>query len=262
MTRRSDLDDDTKFQLLNCTINEVLPEVPHQLRECCIMAGDCVDGRVPCLKACCIWLCDECLLIMLKSNHSGFKCPTCGKESLVESILTHEAVACEAASYRAKAELLKNIDVQICRCGTLMVNETMYPQQKCYVCKRVFCFFCNEDWNDAKMNADERFGCSAECSITRKVNFEFTPFAYDRPRDKIPKRRACPRCSAYVGYGGCPDKYHYCIWCGHMFCFWCLLPKSDCPTSYNRLDCTSDGKPTTQTVDALPRLVSKPLLAE
>ena len=254
----SQIDADTLWELLSSELDEGLAATPHQLHQCPIMGAECVEGgEVPCVKACCIWVCDACLLSMLKTNAFEFKCTICKKSSPVESVITHPSVVPVAASYRATAELLKKADVQICRCGARMVNETMYPKQKCYVCKRTFCFFCNNDWDNKKMKPNQKYGCCDTCSLKHKVSFELVEFQYGRPNDKIPNRRVCPKCSLLGGYDG-KCKYHTCQ-CKYTFCFFCLRSEKDCRasgSSYGNLNCTEDNKPKVQSVECLPMLMN------
>ena len=82
-----------------------LAAMPHRRCRCIIMGSvDCADGKVPCIKVCCIWTCYNCLVTALVSNGLVFKC-SCRKSSPVDSIITHPSVIPLFAWYRAIDEL-------------------------------------------------------------------------------------------------------------------------------------------------------------
>ncbi len=130
--------------------------------------------------------------------------------------------------------LARNIDFQICTCGVFAVNDTMYSKQQCSDCKRRLCFFCNEDWNDAKMK-NQKYTCGYNCKWENYLTYQLVPSGYNKDL-KIPNRRVCPKCKI-CGAKDDRCKFHTCPSCGHSFCFICLKPEKGqtvCPTAYDQ----------------------------
>ena len=248
-----EIDKNTLWEVMCCEITDAIQATAHKQHACAICMDD-VD--VPCVKACCIWVCDTCLVSLLKMNDFSFTCTVCKQATPVEQIVTHDSIIPLSSTYRDTVDLLKNIDVQLCRCGARVVNESMYPQQQCPVCKRIFCFFCNEDWDRKKMKPNQKYGCSSGCALKLKMGYELIPFSFGKRGDKIPNRRMCPKCTQLGAYDS-KCKYHTCQ-CKHRFCFFCLRSEGDCKasgSSYGVLNCTANGKPAEVSIESLPRLV-------
>ena len=244
----------TLWECYSPAMNNALATTHHELQQCAIMGSDeCLQDElpVPCIKACCRWLCKGCFLSMFNQDMLTFKCTECSKTQPFESFITPSFIPI-AAAYRDTVELLKHVDVQLCRCGAIVVNETMYAQKHCGECGRLFCFFCNNDWDETRMDKSRRYGCCDACSLESRVSFEPVKYTFGSGGGLIPNRRICPNCFELGGYGG-TCKFHECRRCSLWFCFWCLQPKANHPATYN-LDCTVDGKPVAQTVESLPRL--------
>ncbi|CAF1170053.1 unnamed protein product [Didymodactylos carnosus] len=122
-------------------------------------------------------------------------------------------------------DLMKHIDCQICHCGVLMVNETMYSKQKCEQCKRWFCFFCNKDWKEEEMKNDQ-YTCHNHCVYETKLGYDLVPLVVNSQL-RVPSRRCCPKCFTLGGYDA-KCKYHQCSVCKHRFCFICLETEDQC----------------------------------
>ena len=137
-------------------------------------------------------------------------------------------------------DMIKNIDCQICYCGALLLNMTMYSKQQCSNCHRWLCFFCNRTWNDELME-NKRYTCSDDdCEYQRRLVFELVPLEHNKAI-MVPDRRCCPKCYIVGGYGA-QCKYHSCPHCKHQFCFICLETENDCKAIYksrHNHQCTS-----------------------
>ncbi|CAF3865093.1 unnamed protein product, partial [Rotaria sp. Silwood1] len=97
-------------------------------------------------------------------------------------------------------ELVKNIDCQICHCGALLFNMTMYSKQQCSNCQRWLCFFCNRNWNDEIM-INGKYTCQDDdCEYQRRLKFELVNLERNKEL-KVPDRRCCPNCFIIGGYG-------------------------------------------------------------
>lgn len=152
-------------------------------------------------------------------------------------------------------EMVANIDCQICYCGALLFNMTMYSKQQCSNCRRWLCFFCNRNWNEASM-VNTMYTCTdVDCEYQRRLVFDLVPLegTNDDNIIMIPDRRCCPKCFIVGGYGE-KCKYHCCPHCKHKFCFICLETENDCKMKYHSShshQCTSVKK---QTYSMFPRI--------
>ena len=126
-------------------------------------------------------------------------------------------------------DLLKNIDCQICHCGAMLFNMTLFAKQQCNSCERWLCFFCNRTWNDKTME-NRRYTCTDDCEYQRRLEFELVPLNL-APEIMVPDRRCCPNCFIVGGYGNA-CKYHGCPYCRYQFCFICLETHDDCKKKY------------------------------
>lgn len=127
-------------------------------------------------------------------------------------------------------QLITNIDCQICYCGALLFNMTMYSKQQCTNCRRWLCFFCNKNWNDYSM-MNKKYTCeNIDCEYQRRLIYELVPLG-GSDRAMIPNRRCCPKCFNVGGYGE-KCQYHCCPHCKHRFCFICLRPEDECKIGF------------------------------
>lgn len=122
-------------------------------------------------------------------------------------------------------DLLKNIDCQICHCGTVLINMTLSAKQQCSNCYRWLCFFCNRTWNDETMK-NHQYTCTDDCEYQRRLEYELVPL-YNDPEIMVPDRRCCPKCFIVGGYANA-CKYHSCPYCRYQFCFICLKTDENC----------------------------------
>ncbi|CAF0955888.1 unnamed protein product [Didymodactylos carnosus] len=151
-------------------------------------------------------------------------------------------------------DMIKNIDCQICYCGALLFNMTLYSKQQCSNCTRWLCFFCNRNWDAAKMN-DVQYTCEdVDCTYERKLAYELVPLV-NNPNVLIPNRRCCPKCFR-IGAFDNRCKYHCCPNCSHEFCFICLLTKDQCESIF-KSDCYSQCTSIeTQHYSMFPKIIS------
>ncbi|EFA80073.1 hypothetical protein PPL_06895 [Heterostelium album PN500] len=152
-----------------------------------------------CAKVCCARVCDDHIKANFKHNNAKYKCfgnadnPTCTKlVELGEVVFKNKDFSAAVTQFRHTLEHISFINCQICRCGTFDINETLYSQQKCPICARDFCFFCNRDWNASTMK-NEQYYCSDGCNYKTLITYQLVPLAYDQ-NIKIPNRRCCPSC--------------------------------------------------------------------
>jgi len=231
-------------------LQDELRKVPTQLEnsECTI----CLEEK-RCIKYCCSTIiCKECF----PDNfvHSDYKivCLTCNKTLPAETVFVTPQFIQSLNQLDETAMMARNIDFQICTCGTFSINETMYAKQQCGHCKRWFCFFCNEDWDEReKKMKNEKYTCRVNCTWEMKITYQLVTFAYNSEM-KIPSRRCCPKCFECGGYDA-KCKYHKCK-CGFTFCFICLNSEADC----KRINKSSYSRPcgnfVQQTFAMFPRL--------
>ncbi|CAF0955907.1 unnamed protein product [Didymodactylos carnosus] len=182
-----------------------------------------------CLKLCCNRVCKECFCMYFDSCNLKLRCMVCKRQIPYEQIFKTAEFIKSLESLDEIRDLMKHIDCQICRCGTLMVNETLQAQQQCAQCHRHFCFFCNKDWNDDQMKNDQ-YTCHSNCDYEVKKSYELVPLK-SNPHVLIPNRRCCPRCYMPGAYDE-KCKYHTCVTCLYSFCFICLEEEELCKTKY------------------------------
>ncbi|CAF2989575.1 unnamed protein product [Rotaria sp. Silwood2] len=128
-------------------------------------------------------------------------------------------------------DMVKCIDCQICYCGALLFNETLFSQQTCTNCTRVMCFFCNRTWNSSTMTNSQYTCKDPDCTYEQQLEYELVPLQANNQL-RVPDRRVCPSCFQPGGYGeAC--KYHGCPHCKHQFCFMCLQPEQVCNKTSN-----------------------------
>ena len=171
-------------------------------------------------------LCVDCAILYFTVNELTLKCFSCQK------VVDYHRVFANSASFvkmlddlQEMYDIVKNLDCQICLCGELQVNATFYSKQTCENCKRTFCFFCNNQWNDQYMKNDQ-YTCHYNCQYENAITFELVNL---RGNDsvKVPNRRTCPKCRALGSYGDA-CQMHTCRLCAHQFCFICLRDQSVC----------------------------------
>ncbi|CAO3572907.1 unnamed protein product [Mortierella alpina] len=180
-------------------------------------------------------------------------CTVCWKPIQPETIFKTPAYIATLQALEDEKQLLQNIDCQRCNdCQVLMVNESMFSQQVCVVCRRAFCFFCNRPWNALKMQNPVNT-CGKECVYETMLSFRLKTFHY-LPDMKIPSQRTCPQCLNLGAYDE-KCKYHSCTVCKFSFCLICLKEKQHCErhSAYNEL-CVQT--PVLQDYSMSPRLLA------
>ncbi|CAF1209069.1 unnamed protein product [Didymodactylos carnosus] len=211
-----------------------LGKVKKQEHQCAV----CMDSK-QCMKLCCSKICQECFIRYFKTSNLILKCMVCLTRITYENFFVSKEFIKTLISLDEIKTLMKNIDCQICHCGTLVVNEKLYPKQTCLRCKRCFCFFCNKNWNDEQMLNVSKFTCHSNCDYETRITYELVLLQYNNAV-QVPSRRCCPQCLNLGAYDE-KCKYHCCTICKHVFCFICLEPEEECKRKYNssyRLKCT------------------------
>jgi hypothetical protein len=229
------VDLDTLWELVAFELESRLDDLPFAMlpTEMCII---CNADDIPLLSVCHYHFCRECLLAQMKINNFKLRCQ-CNSEKGIEELI--HSLKSIVDSLRETQALLRNVDVQICRCGTMLSNETLEPHALCPRCSFQMCFFCKRDWDPkAGMSNKAHYRCCEGCVFGERFRYELVRFEYGTdPTWKIPNRRMCPECYEVGGYDS-KCKYHRCN-CGHAFCFMCLKPQAECQktSTYNKL-CT------------------------
>jgi len=217
-------------------IDIIMQELPKELPKLRMHPAECVVclDEKPCMNICCSVICATCFPRYFTENDLQIKCMICPQKISYAQFFVSPDFIRSLQSLSEVRELMKNIDCQICHCGSLLVNETLYAQQKCHNCQRTFCFFCNKDWKDGpEIRRNERYTCGVNCDYDMKLNYELIPYAKNKAIN-IPNSRVCPKCFNVGGYDG-KCKYHQCVACKHLFCFLCLASKEQCCKSPNSL---------------------------
>ncbi|CAF1147939.1 unnamed protein product [Didymodactylos carnosus] len=233
----------------------VLTDLADELRKIPVQSTNrqcllCLDDKL-CLKLCCTDICKECFPGNFINYDYKLKCYVCSKIVPNENFFKTNEFIQSLKKLDHTSELVKKIDFQICHCGSLALNETMYSKQQCQQCSRWMCFFCSADWDDTRMK-NQKHTCTVNCVWETRLNYQSESWH----ESTLPNRRCCPKC-ALCGSRDDKCKYHTCL-CGHVFCFICLAAKADCEKAhpgvscYNR--CTTDDKK--QDYSIFPRLMS------
>lgn len=222
-----------------------LKKTKYQCAICCL--------NNQCFKLHCAMICEECFTSYFKSKNLQIVCLICPAVIAPKDIFVSREFIGSLRSYKELQDLLKHIDCQVCTCGALVVNETMYSKQRCTNCSRDFCFFCNKDWNDQTMRNIHKYTCSSgNCYYETMINFNPVKFAYSDDF-QVPNRRCCPKCCVPGGYDE-KCKYHTCNTCDHRFCFLCLLTEPECTSKYGGSYSTKCTEPVRQEYTMFPRL--------
>jgi hypothetical protein len=183
------------------------------------------------VRLCCNRICKCCFSNYFELASFQLKCMTCRRSIPYSQFFISNDFIHSLESFEEVRELLRNIDCQICQCGTLAVNETLFAQQTCELCKRTFCFFCNKDWNEGnEKRRNDRYTCHVNCDYETRLSFELVPLEVNKSV-MVPNRRFCPFCFTPGAYGN-KCKYHTCDVCSRSFCFICLNEQEECQTKY------------------------------
>ena len=194
----------------------------------CMDTNECMKFNCPSCSHAHV-LCTECSIQYFTINELEMKCFSCSKR------VDYHAVFKNSPNFIAMLdelqemyETVKNIDCQICNCGELQINETLYSKQYCNSCKRWYCFFCNNTWNDAHMQ-NAQYTCHNNCVYENAITFDMVQLGLrcDSSWTEVPNRRTCPKCRTLGSYGNA-CQMHTCHQCKHQFCFICLRDESVC----------------------------------
>ncbi|CAF3398323.1 unnamed protein product [Rotaria socialis] len=210
-------------------IDIIIQELPNELfklksimNECTI----CMEDRF-CFKICCSVICTGCFPLYFKSNNLKLKCLVCQLETLFSNFFISDDFIHSLESLDEILQLMRHIDCQICHCGMLIVNETLYSKQTCQHCKRTFCFFCNKNWNDViEKRRNDLYTCHLNCDYETKLKYDLIPYVFNKSI-MIPNCRCCPKCFNVTSYDG-KSKYQQCNICKYHFCFICMASKIEC----------------------------------
>ncbi len=183
------------------------------------------------MKLCCNRICKVCFGNYFAHSNFQLICMTCHVKIPYDQFFVSPDFVRSLESLAEVCELMRYIDCQICHCGSLLVNETLYAQQTCEHCKRTFCFFCNKDWKDeSTIRRNDRYNCGSSCDYATKLSYELVPLQCNN-HVLVPNRRFCPFCFTFGSYDG-KCKYHSCPTCLRSFCFICLEEEETCKIKY------------------------------
>ena len=212
----------------------------HDLEQALEQVPTTHDSERPCqvccenensMKLCCNRICKGCFGNYFAHSTFQLKCMTCHRKVPYDQFFRSSDFVRSLESLNEVCELMSNIDCQICRCGSLAVNETLYAQQTCLNCKRIFCFFCNKDWKEGLITRkNDQYNCGVSCDYATKLSYELVPLQCNG-NVLVPNRRFCPFCFTFGSYDE-KCKYHTCPKCSRSFCFICLEEEETCKTKY------------------------------
>ncbi|KAG0364022.1 hypothetical protein BC939DRAFT_445937 [Gamsiella multidivaricata] len=243
---------DTLQIIVEQQLEDELDKVATHSTDCSI----CFDTDTDCLRVCCAWMCREDFKSWLLGKQFKVSCILCSKAIMLKDIFKTPEYIATVEALEDEKQLLRNMDCQRCLdCNALMHNETMWSCQTCAKCLRVFCFFCNRNWNAMTMRNSQNT-CGKECVYETMLSFQLVPFHYKKDME-IPSRRTCPRCFNFGSYDG-KCKYHACTVCKFTFCFLCLEEEEECKRTHkSSYDHACVRAPIPQTYRMFPQLVSQ-----
>ncbi|CAF3361874.1 unnamed protein product [Rotaria socialis] len=184
-----------------------------------------------CFQLCCSRICQSCFVSYFESSSFRLKCMICRRDIDPKLFFISNDFICSLESLDEIRDLMKCIDCQICHCGLLVVNETLYAKQTCQQCKRTFCFFCNKDWDDGlQKKHNDLYTCHVNCDYETRLSYELVPLQSNLSV-MVPNRRFCPFCFTFGSYDD-KCKYHMCPSCSRSFCFICLEEETLCKSKY------------------------------
>jgi hypothetical protein len=241
----SDVDMVTLKTIVRSELRSELQKIPKVWAEC-VSHGE----TVLCVALCCYKYCDDCFIQSFEASKFELKCLGCQQVVSYKQFFKSPDFIQTLDCLDQVNTFQKCIDYQVCKCGSPMINETMYARQQCIQCKRVFCFFCNNEWQEGQMK-NEKYTCRKDCAYEVLITQDLVPLAAN-PSLTVPNKRVCPNCFNDGGYGNC-CKYNQCHYCELWFCYMCLKPQTECSkTSSYSTKCTD---PVKQTYDTFPRLI-------
>jgi hypothetical protein len=215
-------------------IGRIQRKLPQELEKSMRTNAICVacQETKKCTQLCCWPICSGCFITYYNTTNFNLKCTDCHKSVEPRRFFMSDTFLKLIECFHQSRKMLEYVNFQICRCGSLMSNDTMFSKQQCCACGRVLCFFCNKDWDSDTMSNVE-YTCHNNCDYETKITYELLPCLEFDPNLMIPSRRTCPKCF-YTGAFGGRCKYHDCYSCGYSFCFICLESKDECQRKYNK----------------------------
>jgi hypothetical protein len=226
--------DTQSYMEIATLIDRVKEKLPQELNNSMKTNALCVacQETKKCTQLCCWPICASCFITYYTTTNFNLKCTDCHKPVEPRRFFQSEEFLKLIGCLHQSRKMLEYINFQICRCGSLVSNDTLYSKQQCKTCDRVMCFFCNKEWNPDTM-ANVQYTCHNNCDYETKITYELVPCLEFDPNLMIPSRRTCPKCF-YAGAFGGRCKYHDCYSCGYSFCFICLESKEECQRKYNK----------------------------
>jgi hypothetical protein len=221
----------TLYDIIRNNLPGELKKKPKVKNECMT----CCEEKLA-MKFCHYAMCEECFWPYFVHSDFQIQCCICqGTISYQNIFVTYEFIELLQLFNEVK-QRKECIDFQICTCSARAINETMYPKQNCQHCSRVFCFFCNEDWNNETMRNDNKYTCSSgHCYYERQITFDLVQYEYNKSI-YCPTHRCCPKCLALNAYD-MKCKQMMCRKCQYTFCCLCLKASNECIGQY-QLPCT------------------------
>ena len=241
----SEVDMVTLRTIVKTELPSELVKIPKLLDTCSIH-----DDIAPCITVCCYKYCAECFINGFTAAKFKLDCPECHKTASYKQVFRSKDFIQTLECLDQIDNYQKCIDYQVCKCGSPMINETIYARQQCLHCKRWFCFFCNNDWIDGEMK-NEKYTCRKDCTYEILITQSLFPLTAN-PALQVPNKRVCPKCYRDGGYGNC-CKYNQCHHCELWFCFMCLKPQAECSKTSSHSTKCSEIVP--QTYEIFPRLI-------
>ena len=226
--------DTQSYMEITKLIDRVRHQLPQELERSMKTKAICVGCQETrkCTQLCCWPICAKCFITYYKTTNFNLKCTDCHKPVDPRRFFRSDGFLKLIDCLNQSRQMLNYINFQICRCGSLMSNDTMFSKQQCNACGREMCFFCNKNWDSNSMKNIE-YTCRNNCDYETKITYELLPCLEFDPNLMIPSRRTCPKCFFTGAFGG-RCKYHDCYCCGFSFCFICLESKEECQQKYNK----------------------------
>jgi hypothetical protein len=106
----------------------------------------------------------ECFITCYKTTNFKLNCTDCHKPVDPRRFFRSKAFLKLIDYLHQSRQMLHYINFQICRCGSLMSNDTTFSRQQCNACGREMCFFCNKDW-------DLRSMTNIECTCRNNCDY-------------------------------------------------------------------------------------------
>ncbi|CAF1308812.1 unnamed protein product, partial [Didymodactylos carnosus] len=194
------IDIDTHIKTISSDLDNELKKLESKAKlDICMICTD----NILCYNYCCgTKLCKNCFKQTFFNYNQTLKCLICSKQYPNAKFFVSPEILQSLLQLDDAMQLTNNMDFQLCKCGALSHNTTMYSKQQCKQCQRWFCFFCNQDWDvQVKKMQNHKFTCKINCTWETKITYELTKCLYGTTDLFLPNRRCCPKCCQTGAYG-------------------------------------------------------------